>query len=334
MSVEEEAALTSEERIEWLRARGVLIDLSASEKALRSKSKEETEEETNSDTMTSVSIVMIPANDKEPCEEINIRIKKDGVGDQVLLDLKKVFATHDSIDTSKLQETASKQFGNMDLKVKESTISKIAQEGNVEVFALARPHQDNGMKAVNIYLDEAGQLKNLPSNSRATAIANLCGFKNVPFVGDVFIGRLQVLPNCIKNISFHLSEISSDAAWLKGVEAQNYSYGVATNQVAMDTDLLKKTGGVNAEDNYKWDEDEATLDISITKPEMIRTTKDLVVKFHSKSMSLASKDQSWSLNIPLLRSVSVDDCTWTMNEKTIEISLEKTTEGIWGTLNS
>ena len=51
------------------------------------------------------------------------------------------------------------------------------------MFPLARPHQSNGFLAVSIYLDEAGQLKRLPPNRRAAGLANLCGFKNVPFVG-------------------------------------------------------------------------------------------------------------------------------------------------------
>ena len=40
------------------------------------------------------------------------------------------------------------------------------------------------------YLDEASQLKRLPSNSRAVAIAGLCGYDNVPLCGDIYLGKL------------------------------------------------------------------------------------------------------------------------------------------------
>ncbi len=42
---------------------------------------------------------------------------------------------------------------------------------------------------VAAYVDEAGKLKRLPVNSRAADIARVCGFENVLFYGDVYIGR-------------------------------------------------------------------------------------------------------------------------------------------------
>lgn len=104
----------------------------------------------------------------------------------------------------------------MPVTVSEEAIAEVAKGGNVEVFPLARPHNSNGFQAINVYLDEAGQLKRLPPNARASGLAELCGYKSVPFAGDVFIGRLLVQEARLQNVDFMLPEMSSDALWLKG----------------------------------------------------------------------------------------------------------------------
>ena len=74
----------------------------------------------------------------------------------------------------------------------------------------------NGFTAVNLYLDEIGALKKLPTNSRGAALAAACGFVDVPFYGDLYIGRVQSR----QNLDFSLTEMDSGAAWMKGVRAQ------------------------------------------------------------------------------------------------------------------
>jgi hypothetical protein len=321
---ESDADLSMEERVQWLRDRGVEVDLNEKPHKMNA------DEQPINENMSSLTLVMIPANDKESCEEIRIRISKDKSGDQLSVALKSIFASNDDIDHTLLQEKAMKQFGNMDMRVSESTVNKVAHEGNVEVFTLSRPIEVNTFQGVNIYLDEAGQLKRLPPNTRASAIASLCGYKDVAFAGDVFLGRIKVSSmGIVSNIDFRLNEISSDALWIKGVEAQNYAFGVRTNQVAMDTDLVTKSGGEDKEKGYTWDEDDSTIDISITKPSQISTARDLAVKFSSRLVKLSSKDGGWVLELKLKDSVSVDDCTWTLSSSHIEVSLEKTSKGVW-----
>jgi len=61
------------------------------------------------------------------------------------------------------------------------------------MFPLARPHISNEFQAVNIYLDEAGQLKGLPLNKRASGIAELCGYRGVQFAGNKQQQQQQLL---------------------------------------------------------------------------------------------------------------------------------------------
>ena len=93
-----------------------------------------------------------------------------------------------------MQKAASEQFASSgDITISPSTIDTLAQEGSTELFPLSYPSQSNHQRRVAFYLDEAGQLKKLPFNSRASAIAEQCGFKSVPMVGDMFLGRIRVI---------------------------------------------------------------------------------------------------------------------------------------------
>lgn len=107
--------------------------------------------------------------------------------------MKEKFRTDDRtrIDTEALKETASQQFGTSDINVSSTTLDKLAALGSVEGFPLAHPCEDNNYCGVSLYLDEAGQLKHLPLNTRARSLASLCGFKDVPLVGDMYVGRTR-----------------------------------------------------------------------------------------------------------------------------------------------
>ena len=78
------------------------------------------------------------------------------------------------------------------MTISPKTLSHI--ESSVETFPLSHPSVVNNQRRVLLYLDEAGQLKKLPPNPRASGIAAMCGFENVPFAGDMFIGRVVVGP--------------------------------------------------------------------------------------------------------------------------------------------
>lgn len=324
--------LSTPQRMQWLRDRGVQIALSS--KDSQSDTPAPPSDEAMDEAMESLCVVMVPANEKEPCEEIHLRISKKSAGDQLVTALKSIFSTNETVDTALVKESASKQFGNMDVKVSESAIQRVAQEGNVEMFSLARPHASNEYTGVSIYLDEAGALKSLPRNSRATGIANLCGFKNVPFLGDVFIGRLKVSPGSMKNIDFRLSEMDSGADWLKGVEKQNYDFGVATNAVTMSSDEGASSGGLDVEKGYSWTEDEGSVEMTVTVPEHIKSAKELNVKISSASIKISAKSGGWALELNLHGKIAPDDCTWTFGSGSVELTLEKAKSGIWRNLIS
>lgn len=198
----------SEERIQWLRDRGVLIEFpedlkrekKANDKANASPISVFLSPSTSSPTGLSsstrtVSIVKIPSDDKLPCQELNVLIQKNVQGDQLLNVLKPLFqGKGEGLDTELINKSSLKQFGSEDITVNPDTLKSIGQQGSCEAFPIAYACDDNNHCCVSLYLDECGQLKHLESNKRAIQIAELCGFKSVPLVGDMYVGRTRKFP--------------------------------------------------------------------------------------------------------------------------------------------
>eukprot|EP00601_Ochromonadales_sp_CCMP2298_P027577 CAMPEP_0173289902 /NCGR_PEP_ID=MMETSP1143-20121109/11268_1 /TAXON_ID=483371 /ORGANISM="non described non described, Strain CCMP2298" /LENGTH=225 /DNA_ID=CAMNT_0014228905 /DNA_START=22 /DNA_END=695 /DNA_ORIENTATION=+ len=173
-----------EERIEWLRGRGVEIEIPAERRKV-----------TEIKDKRYVKIVKIPADESKPYTECTIPVEAGRAGDQ-LPSILRIFFNQGGVKLADVQTAASKQFANQELNVSQKTIDKMGQEGSVEAFPLAHPSARNDNCRVCLYLDEVGQLKGLPPNPRAAKLASLCGFKDVPLVGDMFIGRVgpHILP--------------------------------------------------------------------------------------------------------------------------------------------
>lgn len=325
---------TQEERIKWLRERGVEIDLKSDSKS-----------ETHSDIISGeVYIVKIPCDENLPCEEILIPLFNKS-GDQLLNYLQSRFSTaYCDLDESLLKETSSKQFGTNDISVNPKVLNELGKKGSVEVFKISHPSPENMFCRVSFYLDEIGQLKHLPSNNRAMKFANLTGYQSVPFVGDIFVGRVEVLPNKeIKNTNFRLSEMNPDALWMKDIVSRNYQHGIATNQVAMDSEDSCK--GENLEVGYKWCESTDEIELSYPLPVGI-VSKEIAVKFSPQLLLVTLKQGQGQgqggqdlLRVPLYGKVSIDGCCWSCvsvkgggglpQQLQLDITLEKEKAGLW-----
>jgi hypothetical protein len=115
------------------------------------------------------------------------------------------FFSHASVDMDAVKSAAAKQFATESVSISATTIASLSQSISVEAFPLSKPVKENQFKGVSMYVDEAGQLKHLPANNRATGFANLCGFRDVPFLGDVFLSRVGPTDTGQKNLDFELS---------------------------------------------------------------------------------------------------------------------------------
>lgn len=203
-----------------------------------------------------------------------------------------------------MKDLASNQFSNQDINISQRTIDQLSSAGSVEVFPIAQPVHENGSTKVSFYLDEAGQLKRLQPNERASQLARLCGFKNVSFVGDLFVGRTRVTAaakgGLIEHLDFLLYELDSDSDWLRDVEAHNYSYGVAHNRVTMDQQVYEPDAeeepnrAVSSCKELRWTETKDYLELSLSLPAAIKrfTAKDLQVQLRADRVEVRIRNTS------------------------------------------
>ena len=92
---------------------------------------------------------------------------------------------------------------------RESTSARVGLAGASvrRAFRLAAGDGGDPDDTVYLYLDEVGALKQLPRNSRAAALAARCGFGDVPFHGDMFIGRVRSSGDRRWNVDFGVEEL-------------------------------------------------------------------------------------------------------------------------------
>jgi hypothetical protein len=345
---------SQEERIAWLRDRGIEIELPADRKNKQAG----TEPIPSTEETISITIVKIPCNDKEPYSEVKIPVLKKGKGKDELVDLLRIyFKDNTGISLGSIQDAASKQFTNQAVSISAQTLS--STETTVETFPLSHPNITNKQRRVSMYLDEAGQLKKLPSNSRASSIAAMCGFQNVPFVGDMFIARLIVGTKGVGNVDFFQSELDSSALWLKDIQKLNYDHGVQTNRVTMDPEKdaglwdPDSTTGKDEAKGLTWAESDDSMEICITLPSEFKTiaSKNVKVTFQTKHLTVKVQNTTEAtiqdispnamltlLDITLAGSIRPDECNWSIDKPKagappkIEITVEKIGDKMWGKL--
>eukprot|EP00887_Chlorella_sp_A99_P000002 scaffold16.g2.t1 len=99
-------------------------------------------------------------------------------------------------------------------------LSLATSMGLVENIALLSNSCDNGFIGVNMYVDDEGSIKGLPTNLRASEIAACCG-KPMDVKGDAFLARVFDNGDDFARLNLALSEVSSSAAWVKEAKVQN-----------------------------------------------------------------------------------------------------------------
>jgi CS domain len=352
--------VSQEERVQYLRDRGVEIEFP--------EDREKTIKSTDIGiTNNRVCVVKIPCDERKPLEELRIPLPSiSATSDDFLVVLKAFFRSQcgssDQAVVDEIRKSAPNYLGNSDVQVSDATLRDLVAQGNVESFPLARPCPANGFVGVNLYLDECGQMKRLPPNMRAAALAQLAGYERVPLVGDIFVGRFSLISDSSRMSEagknkylykdFRLTEVESSADWLKDVKTNNYEAAASIGRVSVIGGGEESSGasGENPDKGYRWREtpDGQCIDLTVSL-QPGTSSKDIAVTFKARALIVRLKDKTGTtvLNIEKLAgAVDVDDCTWTYNSGAgagagaatlpeIEITLMKSDPGVrWGALES
>jgi len=276
VKVEEEPTESPEERLAWLRARGVTVE-TVEDRKLAKEGKLDPNWGQGQKEIT-FKYVKIPWDDTQPYEEIET---KGYVAQDCMLTLMKPVFAGGNIDSQTAKKTALAQMGQSVQTAGLDHLGEAAQGGTVETFALVRPAKTNSQQGVYIYLDEVGMLKQLPKNPRASSLAATCGFNGADFFGDVYVGRVQCQPSPMYNIDFTVKDLDSSAAWMKRAAAENYDYGLGMAELRdkMGDQLVgggqpaEDEGTIKEGDGYTWSQGEEDVEITVDGGEGIKSSQ-------------------------------------------------------------
>ncbi|CAK9073441.1 NudC domain-containing protein 1 [Durusdinium trenchii] len=306
----EEENATKEERMAWLRARGVRIEEPGQQSgpAVTASGR-------------SFIFVKIPADDSSSCEELE---GPHSQGDALPSILGSKFAGCELSDDELKAHAAIQGQPTVDVFV----LRKLVTQGRAESFRLAVPTEANGRETVYAYLDEASEMKLLPLNQRASAIAQSCGFpSSCQFRGDIYIGRLRWLKGgLVENIDIRLPEMELGSFWMKRAITENLEFQASTQP---EEHARAQAGAEHpasgSGDGYTWKDEEEELEVILEVPEGT-TKKDVKIDFRREEVRILKPK---TLTLKLFKSVEVDGCSWTMGKGQIVITLEKSEAAPW-----
>lgn len=224
-----------------------------------------------------------------------------------------------------------------------SALMNATAGGSVETFALVRPSKTNKNEGVYIYLDEVGMLKHLPLNTRASQLAQQCGYHPAPnFYGDVFVGRVSSKP-MLHNIDIESGDImDTTKEWMVRAPQENVLWQQALNEATGRSGETQPnhagTEGVAAEatgtdgSSYSWlqNEEEIELTVPLIADDAEKVNKSLIKVAFQPQKVVVKYNNECKVEVQLYSKIDVDGCTWTLDKKNLVITCEKARDGeIW-----
>ena len=336
---------SSEERIEWLRARGVTVDMPEDRQPQPGQLEPQPEAEPGA-PQHRYTFVHIPLDDSLPYKEMTAEVAASTPGDDLMRHLKPHFADGKDVDHNQLMKQYA---GTSAAGVSASALQSVSAAGSVESFPLVRPSAANGHQGVFMYLDEVGALKKLGRNSRANALAQSCGFSGVDFFGDLYIGRVAgpgmrsdpALQS--PNRDFQLSELDSSADWVRGAATENMATARSMEAMgsAMGATTINMGEGIGRQEDdgtkgYSWEQTEDDIEIEVPVPEGTRA-KGLKVSITPRKVTAVLVGGGTPgggacklpLTLELFEPIRPDESTWTVDGNQLLLTLEKAEEGQW-----
>jgi len=304
-----EEELTTDERMAWLRARGVVVEEPAGRAPAATGG-------------VPFTYVWIPLDINLDCTE---RVARKSIGDELLAVLGPLFASVAAVSDASLMAKAAQMGESVDIAAMRSVLNK----GGAETFRLAPATKENGRESVYAYLDEASALKGLPKNERASALAVACGFPgSCELRGDIFIGRQKYDEvGVVENIDFNLAEVEAGSLWLCRAPKENLEFQKETqaenHAKAQEGGPEKPASG--AGDGYTWRDEDEELEVEV-EVEKGTSKKDVKVEFRKQEVRMTKPK---TLNLKLFEQIDVDGCNWTIGDGKIVLTLGKANPAPW-----
>lgn len=324
---------SAEERLNWLRERGVLIETSEDR-----KNKESKKAPSPGAKYETISYVYIPHDTSKEMKEMTLKVYDEytRAGDLLPDHLKELFGIIQkvNVDLTLFHKQAAQHLSSKGApsQISDATMRELAEQGQVETFCLVKPVPSNNHTSINIYLDEVGMLKRLPLNPRASDIAAKSGFSPPPdFYGDVFIGRVSTKPRVI-NTHFKLGvDTSPDAEWLKNAMMENLEYQTAMNQITGKNETQPAKAGEDGiakeEEGYEWTQTDEEVELVVNLSDESTASKDIQVEYRPTHVHMKIKGEIL-LRIDFFARIDPDGCTWTIEKSGKDVKIVVTCEKV------
>ena len=173
-------------------------------------------------TMTSVTYVLIPANNDEPMQEMQLPVPE-----QLEENISALTTALNSYyrATAGVASGAGKQKLIDDMRAKgnalgDDVLDRFAESQTCDIVQLLPSTAASGWMGVNLYVDDKGVAKGSPLNARASAICGQCGLPT-EVRGDAFVAKLWDDQEGFVRHDFTLADCASDAAWVVEAQARN-----------------------------------------------------------------------------------------------------------------
>jgi len=222
-------------------------------------------------------------------------------------------------------------------------LDKLLSASSVEIFPVQLPTKETGFHAVSVYLDDKGVAKSLEENVRVSGLVQACGYPGQTFRGDCFVGRVfDDTQDEWRRMDFTLKDCSTDADWIqqtklqranrKSGDLQNLANSIGANNPAQINPSMMAESPKGETADYSWKQSEDEVEVTFKQEGLQKGDKKYVkVAFGRKRLKVSVKDQV-IIDSPLAGNTTEDECTWTLSDGILQVTLVKEDGDTWSEL--
>jgi len=248
-----------------------------------------------------------------------------------------------SVDRSLLLEQLQQRTG-VDLneeKLQGKDLDRLLSSTSVEIFPVQLPTKEFGFQAVSFYVDDKGIAKGLEVNTRASGLAQACGYVSQEIKGDCFIGRVfDDTEDEWYRVDFTLKDVSTDAAWVDACKQMRSKRSAgdlaslantvgAKNPAHINPGMLQDSIPKGETEQYSWRQADDEVEITFKKDGLQKGDKK-AVKFTSTRQRLKVEVKGDTLIDEELFAATVpDEALWTLSDGVLQVTLTKADADQW-----
>jgi len=320
--------MTPEERVRYLRERGVEVDVVYDKSGAKRPPR-------RGEGGKRVVYVAIPADATKAIEEQVAVLDEADEGDALKAYAASFFADSTTLDRDVVEREARGQAMTSTQTLAQpstETLQRLANaEGRAEAYPLARGTAEHRFEAVNLYVDEVGVLRKRPRNARAERFAEeVAGLAGLAIHGDAYVGRTVVnAKGALESVDFTKRELAPSEPWAlrarrdHAVKHEQQHHGMKA--------------GVH--ETYSWSQTADDVEVRVRIPSELGrlTTKRVKLSFPSNGLRLAVDGLPVFTLPKLFDAVAPDDAVWSFDDDdrghVVVVSLEKPQSREWPVLH-